>query len=128
MNYWLRVTLQITLLWVIYQLGNILVGIMHLPIPGNVLGMIILFVLLSTRTIPLVWVEESADLLLKHLAFFFIPIAVGLMEWVGLFQTSGLQLLLAISLSATVGILVTGLVVQIFAGIRFVKEEIKCIN
>ncbi|HZW82203.1 MAG TPA: CidA/LrgA family protein [Candidatus Deferrimicrobium sp.] len=106
--YWLRIVLQIAFLWVIYQLGNWGVKLFHLPIPGNVLGMILLFILLLTGVIPVKLLAEGADLLLKHLAFFFIPVAVGLMEWGGLFKTSGIQLLAVILLGAAVCILVTG--------------------
>ena len=121
LNYWLRVILQISLLWVIFEIGKFLVRITNLPIPGNVLGMILLFVLLLTGIVPITWVEEGANSLLKHLAFFFIPIAVGLMEWIGLIQTSGVQLLLVIILGAAVCILVTGLSAQILASTRSVK-------
>ncbi|EGW35878.1 CidA/LrgA family protein [Desulfosporosinus sp. OT] len=124
MNYWVRVSLQITFLWIIYELGNLFIGLTNIPIPGNVLGMVLLFVLLFTGIIPIAWVEEAADLLLKHLAFFFIPIAVGLMEWVGLFRTSGVQLLVVIVLGAAVCILVTGLVAQILASKRSAKGGI----
>ncbi|NLI93544.1 MAG: CidA/LrgA family protein [Peptococcaceae bacterium] len=115
MNRWFRVIPQITLLWVIYKTGNILAEITHLPVPGNVCGMILLFVLLLAGIIPIAWVEEGADLLLRHLAFFFIPIAVGLMQWVGLFQLSGLQLTLVILIGSSVGILVMGSVSKIFS-------------
>ncbi|ODA42978.1 CidA/LrgA family protein [Desulfosporosinus sp. BG] len=124
MNYWLRVSLQITFLWIIYESGNLFIGLTNIPIPGNVLGMVLLFVLLFTGIISISWVEEAADLLLKHLAFFFIPIAVGLMEWVGLFRTSGVQLLMVIVLGAAVCILVTGLVAQVLASKRSAKGGI----
>ncbi|RNC29255.1 MAG: Holin-like protein CidA [Candidatus Dichloromethanomonas elyunquensis] len=124
MIHWLRVIPQITLLWVIYQSGNFLAKISHLPVPGNVLGMVLLFILLLTGVIPIAWVEDGADLLLKHLAFFFIPIAVGLMQWIGLFELSGVQLISAIFLGSSACILVMGTVSKIFAGIRSGKGGI----
>lgn len=108
----LKITAQIALLWVIFQGGNLIVALLHLPLPGNVLGMLILFGLLSAKIIPLPWVEEGAALLLKHLAFFFIPIAVGLMNWGSLFSVSGLILVLALLTSALLSISLTGWLVQ----------------
>ncbi len=117
MTQWLRFMAQIILLCVIYKSGNAVAEMTHLPIPGNVCGMIILFLLLVTGIVRMEWIEEGADLLLKHLAFFFIPIAVGLMQWIGLFQLSGVQLLLSIVLGTAACILVMGSVTTML--IRF---------
>jgi holin-like protein len=118
MTQWLRLISQVVLLWLIYKLGNIVAEMTYLPIPGNVIGMIILFLLLLTGIIQLKWIEEGADILLKHLAFFFIPIAVGLMQWIGLFQLSGLQLLLSIILGTAVCIMVMSLVTTLLVRFR----------
>ncbi|ACL19626.1 LrgA family protein [Desulfitobacterium hafniense DCB-2] len=117
----LRFILQIALLWVIYQLGNWVAAKSHLPIPGNVLGMIILFLLLLAGIVRMEWIEEGADLLLKHLAFFFIPIAVGLMQWIGLFQLSGVQLLVSIVLGTAVCVMVMNSVTALL--VRFCSPK-----
>ena len=80
-----KISVQLSLLWIIYYLSILGVEFSHLPIPGSVLGMIILFTLLSTGIIKEQWLAMVAPPLLKHLSFFFIPIAVGLMEWGDLF-------------------------------------------
>lgn len=118
MTQWLRFIAQITLLWVIYQLGSWVAERTHLPIPGNVLGMLILFLLLLAGIVHIEWIEEGADFLLKHLAFFFIPIAVGLMQWIGLFQLSGAQLLMSIILGTAVCIMVMNLVTTMLVRFR----------
>ena len=111
-----KVLLQIVFLWVVFQIGNYIVAFVGVPLPGNVLGMLLLFTLLSTGVIPVSWVKEATDILLKHLAFFFIPIAVGLMVWGDLFAKSGVWLLLALIISAAIAIAVTGFVVQVTYG------------
>jgi holin-like protein len=111
----LKIIIQIFLLWLIYQLGNIITSTLHLPLPGNVLGMLLLFALLTTGIVPVKWIKEGADLLLKHLAFFFIPIAVGLMAWTKLFATSGIWLLLALLISALLAIPISGWAVQLLS-------------
>ena len=52
---------------------------LHLPLPGSLVGMILLFVALSLRILRLEHIEETADFLLGHLPFFFIPAGVALM-------------------------------------------------
>jgi holin-like protein len=74
---------QLALLWGLYLLSDSLVALTDLPVPGNVLGIVILFSLLCLGVIRIEQVEEVADFLLKHLMFFFIPIVAGLMEWGG---------------------------------------------
>ena len=52
------------------------------PVPGNVIGAIVLAVLLLTGVVPLRWVEHGADLLLRWLPLFFVPAAViALRSW-----------------------------------------------
>lgn len=104
---WIKIILQITLLWLIFKVGDQAVSLLHIPIPGNVFGMLLLFALLSFNIIPVRWVEEGANLLLKHMAFFFIPIAVGLMVWGDLFLAQGLQLIAVVMIGAVITILTT---------------------
>ena len=54
------------------------------------------FALLCTGVVKLRHVELAADFLLKHLVFFFVPVALGLMEWRQVFYDYGLRLSAAI--------------------------------
>lgn len=99
---------QLALLWAIYLGGNWLVAAAGLPIPGNVVGVLALFSLLCLGVVKLSHVELAADFLLKHLVFFFVPIAVGLMEWGGVFYDYGLVLAAAILVSAVLPLLAVG--------------------
>ena len=100
-------------MWIIYYLSTWLVTFFRIPLPGSVLGMIILFTLLSTGVIKEQWLSAATGPLLKHLSFFFIPIAVGLMEWGDLFVQKGLLLFLPLVVSTLVALLATGGIVQI---------------
>lgn len=99
---------QLALLWAVYQGSAWLAAATALPIPGNVLGVVLLFTLLALGVVKLQHVELAADFLLKHLVFFFVPIAVGLMEWGGVFADYGPTLLAAIVLSAAAPLLAVG--------------------
>ena len=106
------IILQLFLLWAINSLGYFIVDFLHLPIPGNVMGLIILFILLVTNVIPIHWIEQASSLLIKHLAFFFIPIAVGLMALGAVFLNSGISLFISMFISIVLGIFLTGIVSQ----------------
>jgi holin-like protein len=118
-----RILGQIALLWLIVLAGEWVVARLHLPVPGNVLGMLTLFILLMLGVVKEAWVADAANVLTRHLAFFFIPIAVGLMQWTELFWEQGPWLILVILLSTVAGLLTAGSVVQILAGRLQEKRE-----
>ena len=66
-------------LWAINEAGQFIVTRLHVHFPGNVAGMLILFALLCAGVVPERLFERSSSLLARHLPFFFVPIAVGLM-------------------------------------------------
>lgn len=121
-NVW-KIIGQIFLLWVIFYLSTGVVHFLHLPIPGSVLGMITLFALLSTGVLQERWLSEATNLLLKHLSFFFIPIAVELMEWGEFFLQKGLLLFLPLVVSTLVALLTTGGLVQLLTKSHMEKME-----
>ncbi len=96
----------------IYLLGELLSESLHLPIPGNILGMVILFILLCTKVVKVDNISTVTIFLLDHLSFFFIPAGVGLMTSIGIIKSTWWQLLI-VCLSTTVIIIgVTGIIVQ----------------
>ncbi|MCT4794368.1 CidA/LrgA family protein [Exiguobacterium alkaliphilum] len=100
----------LSLLFGLSWLGNWIVATLAWNVPGNVIGMVLLLVLLLTKVIRVEWIEDSAGFLTKHLAFFFIPIAVGLMSYGGLLKAEGVPLFLALLTSLAVGLTVTALI------------------
>jgi holin-like protein len=98
---------QLLIITVVYKLSEYAVAFLQLPIPASVFGMILLFLLLITGILKVRYIEKAAAFLNKHLAFFFIPYAVALMNYGDLIKSSGLQLLLMIIGSSIVGLLIT---------------------
>ncbi|MDE3838916.1 murein hydrolase regulator LrgA [Bacillus methanolicus] len=92
--------------------GSFIAEFLHIPISGNVIGMILLFILLTTGIIRIDWIETAANVLIKHLGFFFIPISVGLMTLGKVFINNGLALMIILFASAFIGIAFSGLAAQ----------------
>ncbi|WP_203362684.1 CidA/LrgA family protein [Bacillus sp. REN10] len=115
--------LQIALLWLINEVSYFITDFFHIPIPGNVFGMMVLFLLLMTNLIPVRWVERGASFLNKHLSFFFVPIAVGLMMYGGLIKASGWELAVVIFGSSIVGLVITGGITQVLSEKSRRKEK-----
>jgi holin-like protein len=114
---------QLLFLIAIYQVSNSIVSLLGIPVPASVLGMIFLYVLLSNGIVKLRYIEMAASFLLKHLSLFFIPIAVGLMDYGGLIQVSGVQLIVMIAVSSMIGLFVTGGLTQFLSTKKVQKEE-----
>jgi len=96
----------------IYLLGELLSKSLNLPIPGNILGMIILFILLCTKVIKVDNISTVTSFLLDHLSFFFIPAGVGLMASIGIIKSTWWQLLVVCISTTIIMIGVTGIIVQ----------------
>ena len=117
----LRMIGQGMILWVIFWLGNQITVITRLPIPGTVFGMVLLFLLLLCGIVKLSYIQEAADFLLRHMVFFFIPIAVGLMDWGAVFYEHGIVLAAALVVGAVLPFFTVGILTQLLH-----KEEKKC--
>jgi holin-like protein len=104
--------LQIFGLWGLNWAGVWVVEKTALPIPGNLVGMVALYALLALGIVKLAWFEAAGSFLIRHLAFFFVPITVGLMDAGGLFATHGFAILFILAASAGIGILLAGWVSQ----------------
>jgi holin-like protein len=104
--------IQIAALAAVNQLGYLSTDFLQLPVPGNLIAMLMLLALLSTGIVRLSWIEAGAQVLLTHLAFFFVPIAVGLMAFTDLLQRDGVAWLFALLVAAAAGIVSAGIVTQ----------------
>ena len=61
-------------------IGELTVYLINMPIPGNVIGMLLIFTALSLKVIKLENVKPAADFLTRNLGLFFVPPGVGLIE------------------------------------------------
>jgi holin-like protein len=102
--------LQVALLMAFSLLMDQMARALHLPVPGSILGMIVLFILLQTRVVKLRWIEIGAAWLLGELLLFFIPSAVGIMNYMPMLEQDGLQILFIVLLSTFLVMACTGLV------------------
>jgi holin-like protein len=110
--------IQVGGLLLISQAGHAAAAALALPVPGNLLGMLLLLGLLVTGAVRTRWIEGSASLLLRHLAFFFVPITVGLMGFAALLASDGAAILLTLVASAAIGLCVAGFTAQALAARR----------
>lgn len=91
--------------------GEALSRLLHLPLPGPVVGLVLLLVLLRWE-----WVRApagaAAEALLTHLSLLFVPVGLGVVTHLDLIRQYGWQLLTVLVVSAWVGLVVTALALR----------------
>ncbi|MDQ1236135.1 holin-like protein [Paenibacillus sp. SORGH_AS306] len=101
--------LQVAVLMGFSELLNVLVRWLHLPVPGSIIGIAIVFILLQTKVIKLEWVELGANWLLAELLLFFIPSAVGIMNYIPMLEHDGVRIVVIVILSTILVMVSSGL-------------------
>lgn len=101
----------LALLLLFQAAGEALAHATRLPLPGPVLGLVLLLPLLRWEAVRRP-VAACADLLLGHLSLLFVPVGVGVITHLDVVTRHGAALVVAIVVSTWVGLAVTGLVLQ----------------
>lgn len=76
----LIILLQFILIIVITYIGNVIQKALHIPIASSIVGLILFFLLLQFKIIPVRIVEGAASFLLSTMIFYFVPSVVGAMN------------------------------------------------
>lgn len=118
----LVVAAQLLGLFALSLAGQFVVHALHLPIPGSLVGMVALFVLLTIGAVRVSWFERTGSFLIKHLAFFFIPITVGLMDAGAVLAESGVVIMATLILSGAIGLSASALICQALIARRATPE------
>ncbi len=89
-------------------IGEVTSRTLNVPIPGNVIGMGLLLAALCAGIVRQEWIKEASELLLSHLALFFVPAGVGVMVYFDLIGREWLPIVAGMVLSTFVVMAVTG--------------------
>ncbi|MEX0604116.1 MAG: CidA/LrgA family protein [Marinobacter sp.] len=110
-------------LLLIYQLvGEVSVRLLELPVPGPVMGMVMLFLTLMIRGRLVKSVEPASSALLSHLSLLFVPAGVGLMVHFSRLGNEWLPIGVTLLLSTIITMAVTAWVMQ-WVSRRTVRRE-----
>ena len=107
----------LTVLLVFQLVGEALTYAFSLPIPGPVIGMLLLFGYLQWRGAS-AELKETAQLLLQHLSLLFVPAGVGIVSYGALLRTEWLPIVVTLVASTALTLLATAWLVH-----RLVKHK-----
>lgn len=97
----------LTLIFTCQLIGEVITRALTLPVPGPVIGMVLLFVFLVVRGRVPDGLDKVSATLLQHLSLLFVPAGTGVMLHFRLIEASLLPITLSLLISTVLTIAVT---------------------
>ena len=104
---------QFGIILFISLLGEALHALLPLPVPASIYGIILLFIGLCTKVIPLSSVEETGKFLIEIMPVMFIPAAVGLINVWSVIKNVWVQYLIVTVASTCIVMGISGVITQL---------------
>ena len=101
----------LALLLLCQSAGELLARALRLPLPGPVLGMLLMLLLLLWPPVRAA-VAAAAEGLLQHLSLLFVPVGVGVIVHLPVLAEYGLRIAGVLLVSTLIGLAVTALVLR----------------
>lgn len=98
--------------------GEGVAPLLPLPIPGPVVGMVLLLTALGLRVVKLEWVKGAADVLLSRMGLFFVPAGVGVIAHTELLRREWMPIVAALLVSTVAVLAATGFTERAVARLR----------
>jgi holin-like protein len=102
----------LTALLLCQLIGEAAVRLVGLPVPGPVLGLVVLLATLALRRGAPGSLESTASGLLKHFSLLFVPAGVGVLQHLGRIEAEWLAIAAALLVSSVATIVVTAVVMR----------------
>lgn len=102
----------ITILLIYQLVGEAMVLYLKLPVPGPVMGMVLLFITLLIRNRTPQSLDNASTALLSHLSLLFVPAGVGMMVHFERIGNEWLPISVAIIFSTLVTLVLTALLMK----------------
>ena len=109
---WLQTPFQIVLLAAIWLLADIAVRTLHLPLPANLTGMLLLLVCILLGVVKAQWFSAGARWLLAEMLLFFVPAVVAVVNYQDLLLQEGWRIMVVLVTSTVLVLGTTALVVD----------------
>ncbi|NRD80101.1 CidA/LrgA family protein [Bacillus sp. BRMEA1] len=110
------IILQVGILNIFLFLGMLVKHFIPLPIPASMFGLCLLFLALCFKIIKLEWVEKGAAWLMAELLLFFVPSAVGIVNYQQIISMQGAEIIVLIAVSTIIVMGMTALTAEKITG------------
>ncbi len=114
---------QLCLIFGICVFSDGVAAVLPFPFPSSVISMLLLLLLLGTKLVKPDQLKESADFLLNHIALFFLPACVSIIQYVDVLFANFWVIVGITLLTTPLVFFVTGHVVQLTIRLMRRKER-----
>lgn len=109
----MKILIQIGIIFGLYWVSQCIESVLPVPFPASVISLLLLLALLILRVVKVEHVQENADFLLNNLGFFFVPVSVSIMNYVGVIRENAAAFLTVCVVSTVLTFAVTAAVVHL---------------
>ena len=108
----MKIYLQLLIIFGFSFIGNVISNVFRLPVPGSILGMILLFLALQFKILEFRYVDEAGSFLINNMTILFLPAGVGIMAKWNLISHFWAQILLIVVGALIINMLILGKLVE----------------
>ena len=108
----MKIYLQLLIRYCFSFIGNVISNVFRLPVPGSILGMILLFLALQFKLLEFRHVDEAGSFLINNMTILFLPAGVGIMAKWNLISHFWAQILLIVVGALVINMLILGKLVE----------------
>lgn len=108
----MKIYLQLLIIFGFSFIGNVISTVFRLPVPGSILGMILLFLALQFKILEFRHVDEAGSFLINNMTILFLPAGVGIMAKWNLISHFWAQILLIVVGALIINMLILGKLVE----------------
>jgi lrgA family protein len=114
---------EFMLIFTINYVGMLLSKILHLPLPGTIVSLLLLFLMLQFKVLKLEKIENAGNFLLLNMTIFFMPPTVKIIDSYELLEKDLFKIIVIIIVSTFLTMGITGKVVQLMIDFKERKEK-----
>ena len=109
----MKLYVQLMIIFMISLVGEGISSVFHLPVPGSIIGLVLLFLALQFKRLRLRHISMVGNFLLANMTILFLPPAVGIMDKFQVIAPYLLPIILIVLGAIVLNVCVIAVVVQL---------------
>ena len=109
----MKLYVQLMIIFMISLVGEGISSVFHLPVPGSIIGLVLLFLALQFKLLRLRHISMVGNFLLANMTILFLPPAVGIMDKFQVIALYLLPIILIVLGAIVLNVCVIAVVVQL---------------
>lgn len=109
----MKLYVQLMIIFMISLVGEGISSVFHLPVPGSIIGLVLLFLALQFKLLRLRHISMVGNFLLANMTILFLPPAVGIMDKFQVIAPYLLPIILIVFGAIVLNVCVIAVVVQL---------------